>query len=232
MEFTKFLENQWKLILGVAGSLLVVGAAVTLASLRSTEREKSAQESYFAVEKKLNDLKNKKTEGPPDTKIEKIKNEPVDYTQVKKDLEKVISDFPASIASQMAALHLAGLLVEEKNTDSALAYLQKVENKDRGLVNTLVQQQIGQLLADKERCNEAIAIWQKIVERREAGFIHNETKIQQALCYTRLNDFKKAEEILTNLANQSANPDLSNTASSKEAEKYLRLIQFKKASGT
>lgn len=229
----EFIEKQWKLILGAAGFVVLVGAVITLVSVRATHKEKSAQESYFAVEKKLNDLKNPKPEVPTADKKEKPKaNAPTDFTQIKKELEKVSTDFPGSVASQMAALHVANILVDEKNTDAALATLQKVENKDRGLVNTLVQQQIGQLLADKQKCPEAIAIWQKIIERREAGFIHNETKLQQALCYTKMNDLKRAEEILTNLANQTANPDMSSSATSKEAEKYLRLIQFKKASGT
>ncbi len=229
----EFIEKQWKLIVGAAGFAVLVGVVITVVSIRATQKEKSAQESYFTVEKKLNDLKNQKPEAPTADKKAKPKSDaPIDYTQIKKDLEKVSTDFPGSIASQMAALHVANILVDEKNTDAALATLQKVENKDRGLVNTLVQQQIGQLLADKQKCPEAIAIWQKIIERREAGFIHNETKLQQALCYSKMNDFKRAEEILTNLANQTANPDMSNSATSKEAEKYLRLIQFKKASGT
>lgn len=229
----EFIEKQWKLIVAAAGFVVLAGAVVTIVSVRATQKEKAAQESYFAVEKKLNELNNKKSEVPTVDKKDKPKTDvPADYTQIKKDLEKVTTDFPGSIASQMAALHVANILVDEKNTDAALATLQKVENKDRGLVNTLIQQQIGQLLADKQKCPEAIAIWQKIIERREAGFIHSETKLQQALCYTKMNDLKKAEEILTNLANQTVNPDMSNSASSKEAEKYLRLIQFKKASGT
>ncbi len=232
MEFNKFMEKQWKLIVGVLGVIVVAGAIATLLTVRVSQKEHSAQERYFAAEKKMNDLKNKKSDPLAADKKEKAKPEVIDYSGVKKDLEKIIVDFPGSIASQMAALHISNILVDEKNTDSALATLQKVTNTDRGLVNTLVQQQIGQLLADKDKCSEAIAIWQKIIERKEASFIHNETKIQQALCYTKLKDFKRAEEILTNLANQSVNVDMSNTASTKEAEKYLRLIQFKKASGT
>lgn len=227
MDFAKILEKQWKLLLGALGVVIVIGAAFTVISMKSTQKEKAAQESYFAVEKKLIDLKAKKTAPPGKDQ----KAAAVDFTQVKQDLEKVITDYPGSVASQMAGLHLANLLVEDKNFDLALVTLQKIENKDKGLVNTLVQQQIGQLLADKEKCQDAITVWQKIVDRKEAAFIHNETKIQQALCYTKLNDFKKAEEILTNLANKS-NPEMGGNSSAKEAEKYLRLIQFKKASGT
>lgn len=228
MDFAKVLEKQWKLLLGILGVIIIIGAVFTVISMKATQKEKAAQESYFAVEKKLIDLKAKKA--APPAKDQKAEN--VDFAQVKQELEKVMTDFPGSVASQMAGLHFANLLVDEKNFDLALATLQKIENKDKGLVNTLVQQQIGQLLADKEKCQDAITVWQKIVDRKEAAFIHNETKIQQALCYTKLNDLKKAEEILTNLANKSANPQMGPNSSSKEAEKYLRLIQFKKASGT
>src|SRR3989338_8133530 len=142
MEVMKFLEKQWKLVLGFFGVLVLVGALVAFLSYRSMQKEQSAQESYFAVEKKLLDLKNKKESQTADSKKE-AKKEVIDYSQVKKELEKVMSDFPGSVASQMAALHFENLLIEDKNIDIALATLQKVENSSKGLVNTLVQQQIG-----------------------------------------------------------------------------------------
>jgi predicted negative regulator of RcsB-dependent stress response len=229
MDFAKLIEKQWKLILSAFATILVLGAVLVFVSYKGTQKEKAAQESYFAVEKKLIDLKSKKAAPPAKDQ----KTEVVDFSQVKTELEKVMNGYPGTIACQMAGLHLAHLLLEEKNFDLALSTLQKVENKDKGLVNTLVQQQMGQLLADKEKCQDAITIWQKIVDRKEASFIHNETKIQQALCYTKLNNLVKAEEILTKLANLPPSAEMGNVnTTSKEAEKYLRLIQFKKASGT
>lgn len=226
---TKALEANWKILVGVFAALVIGGAAVAFTGHFSAEKEKKAQESYFNVEKKLFELKAKQAAPPAgDTK----KAEPVDFTNVKRDLEKVIADYPRSVAAQMAALHLAGLLSEEKKFDDALSTLQKVESKEKGLVNTLVQQQIGQLLADKDKCTEAIGVWQKILDRKEAAFIHPELKLQQALCYSKTNDLKKAEEILTNLASQAANEAMGPNTTAKEAEKYLRLLQFKKASGT
>jgi predicted negative regulator of RcsB-dependent stress response len=227
---TKAIEANWKILAGVFAAFVVGGAAVAFTTHLSTEKEKKAQEAYFSVEKKLNDLKAKKAEpaATPDKK-----NEPVNYSEVKKDLEKVIADYPSSVAAQMAGLHLASVLVEEKNVDTALTTLQKVENKDKGLVNTLVQQQIGQLLADKDKCQDAINVWQKILDRKEAAFIHPELKLQQAICYSKINDLKKAEEILTNLSSQAAaTENVNGSPTAKEAEKYLRLLQFKKVSGT
>jgi predicted negative regulator of RcsB-dependent stress response len=227
---TKAIEANWKIIAGVFAAFVVGGAVVAFTSHFATEKEMKAQEAYFNVEKKLMDIKARKAD--PAVAADK-KPAVADYTEVKKDLEKVISDYPHSVASQMAALHLASVLVEEKNVDAALETLQKVENKDKGLVNTLVQQQIGQLLADKDKCTDAIAVWQKILDRKEASFIHPELKLQQALCYSKTNDVKKAEEILTNLSNQATiNENVTDTPTAKEAEKYLRLLQFKKVSGT
>lgn len=226
MSFVSVVEKQWKLILSLAAALIIFAGAMAYMSMHSVKKEKVAQESYFAVEKKLNDIRNAQMNPATAGKVAP------DFTDVKTELEAVMADHPDTIAAQMAALHLANLLVQEKNFDLALSHLQKVENTDKGLVNTLVQQQIGQLQADKNQCNDAIATWDKILKRKEAEFLHGELKLQQALCYTELNDLQKAEEILTNLANQTANPDIGNSSTSKEAEKYLRLIQFKKASGT
>ncbi|MGZ3691345.1 MAG: tetratricopeptide repeat protein [Pseudobdellovibrio sp.] len=228
MDIGKFFETNYKAIFGVFAAFVVVGGIVTLVSNQSAAKEKKAQEAYFSVEKKFIEAKNPQAQDAEEKKPVEKPN----LAQIKQDFEKVINDFPGSVASQMAALHVAGMNTEEKNYDQALAVLQKVENKDTGLVNTLVQQQIGQLLADKDKCAEAITVWQKILDRKEAAFLHDDVKLQQALCYSKTNDTKKAEEILTNLANKTANPDMAASTASKEAEKYLRLMQFKKASGT
>ena len=228
MSLLEIFEKQWKLIVAVLLSVVVAGAAITIKNVSQTEKEKRAQESYFLTEKKFFDYKNKKT--APAEQAAQIPE--VDPAQLKADFEKILNENPGTVAAQMSALHYSSLLAEEKNFEAALAVLQKNEDRSKGLVNTLLQQQIGQLLAHKNDCQTAIQTWQKIVDRKEASFLHGEVKIQQALCYTQLNDLQKAEELLTNLANQSANPEIGDSSTSKEAEKYLRLLQFRKASGT
>ncbi len=238
MNFMSVLEKQWKLIAGVFVLLIVGGAAFALLSMQKANKEQTAQSHYFLAEKKYFEAKTKATtpavagKNAKDAKVETVKTTPADYSGAKSDFEKVIADYPGSKAAQMAALYLSDILLNENNKASALTTLQKVETNDTGLINTLVQQQIGLLLADQDKCSEALTIWQKIIDRKQAQFIHNNTRIQQALCYKKMNDGKKAEEILTNLANQKPDGSLETSSTSKEAEKYLRLIQFKKASGT
>lgn len=226
MDFMSGLEKNWKLLAGIFVAFVIGGVAFGLISSQGLKKEQQAQEAYFKAEKKYLEIKNKAA-APPEATAKKTE----DYKTVKADFENIISAYPRSKAAQMAAVYLSDILTAENNKDLALSTLQKVENSDSGLINTLIQQQIGSLLADQNKCAEALTVWQKIIERKQAQFLHNATRLQQALCYQKMNDSKKAEEILTNLANQKS--DLNNTDSTaKEAEKYLRLIQYKKASGT
>ena len=219
------LEKNIKAIVAVFLVLVIGGAAIAFVSNSSKTKEKEAQESYFLTEKKYFDLK-QKSEAPGAAQAAP------DYTQVKSEFESIIVKHPKSVAAQMSAIHLANILSAEGKHADALNILKKVENTTKGMVNFLVYQQIGLLLADNDKCQEAIGVWQSVIDKKDAAFLHNELKLQQALCYSKTNDLKKAEEILTNLSNQTANPDLSDSNISKEAEKYLRLLQFKKASGT
>lgn len=228
MDYTKIIENNLKTIAIAFVALIIGGGAMAFVSHNSKTQEKAAQESYFLVEKKFYELKAKQ-ETPPNPAA---KPEPVDFSQVKADFQKVIAAHPKSIAAQMSALNIASILSEEGKTAEALTTLKSVESKSAGLVSFLVQQQIGLLLADQDKCQEAVDVWQKVISNKTAAFLHSELQLQQALCYSKLNDTAKAEALLTNLANQTANPEMGDSTTAKEAEKYLRLLQFKKASGT
>jgi predicted negative regulator of RcsB-dependent stress response len=228
MDYMKLIENNLKTIAIVLVAFVVGGAAVAFISNSAKTKEKSAQESYYLVEKNFYELKAKKDAPPNPT----AKTEPVDFSKSKLDFEKIIVDYPKSIAAQMSALNLASILIEENKSTEALTVLKNVETKSSSLVSYLVQQQIGLVLADQDKCQDAIDTWEKVIKSSEASFLHDELQLQQALCYSKLNNSQKAEAILINLSNKTTNPEMGNATTSKEAEKYLRLLQFKKASGT
>ena len=228
MDYMKIIENNLKTIVVVFVAFVVGGAAVAFVANNNKSKEKQAQESYYLVEKSFYELKAKKETPPNPT----AKVEPVDFTKSKQDFEKIISTYPKSIAAQMSALNLASILIDENKSTEALNVLKNVETKSSSMVSYLVQQQIGLLLADQDKCQEAIDTWEKVIKSSEASFLHAELQLQQALCYSKLNNSQKAEAILMNLSNQSANPEMGDATTAKEAEKYLRLLQFKKASGT
>lgn len=118
MDFAKLIEQNWKIVAGVFVALVVGLAGVTIAGQFKEKKEKQAQEAYFSAEKKLNELKTKKA--TPVALDPKKQDEVIDFSPAKAELEKVISTYPGSIAAQMSALHLAGLLSEEKKRRRSL----------------------------------------------------------------------------------------------------------------
>lgn len=222
----EFLEKNLKTIALGFMAIIVLGLGVSLISGQSERSEKSAQEAFTPIQVKLVQLKEQTQSAPKDVKESKAE---VNVADLKKDLEGFIAQHPATVASQIAGLSLSEIYASEKNMVEALNTLKKVETKSSVLSNTLVLKKMGQLLADSDQCKEAIDIWNKVLSNKKAEFTFSDVQIKQALCYQKLNETQKAEELLTKVKN---NKTEGQEQSSLEAEKVLRLIQFNKAQGS
>lgn len=227
----EFLEKNVKGILGIAGLVIVAGLIATLVSQNSIKKEKQTQEKFFAIDAKVKKYKEEQFRATDKTaeKKDEVANVPVDVTQLKTELEAFVSENTGTVAAQIAGLELASLLSDENKSAEALALLQKVETKSNLLSNVLIRMKIAQTLADQDKCSEALVIWGKVLASKATAYLHAEAKINQALCYKKMNDLAKAEEIL----NQVKNDKTDETGqSNREADRILRLIQFNKSFGT
>lgn len=227
----EFLEKNVKGILGIAGIVIVAGLVATLVNANSIKKEKQTQEKFFAIDAKVKKYKEEKFKATDKTadKKEEVASVPVDVAQLKTELEAFVSENTGSVAAQIAGLELADLLSDDNKSAEALALLQKVETKTDLLSNVLVRMKIAQSLADQDKCSEALVIWGKVLSSKATSYLHAEAKINQALCYKKMNDLAKAEEIL----NQVKNDKTDETGqSNREADRILRLIQFNKSFGT
>lgn len=222
----EFLEKNLKTIAFGFVAIVVLGLGFSLVSGQSERSEKAAQEAFTPIQNKLVQLKEQNQPAQKDVKEPKAE---VNVADLKKDLEGFIAQHPATVASQIAGLSLSEIYASEKNMVEALNTLKKVETKSSVLSNTLVLKKMGQLLADSDQCKEAIDIWNKVLNNKKAEFTFSDVQIKQALCYQKLNETQKAEELLTKVKN---NKTEGQEQSSLEAEKVLRLIQFNKAQGS
>ncbi|MES2803912.1 MAG: hypothetical protein V4654_15575 [Bdellovibrionota bacterium] len=227
----EFLEKNVKGILGVAGLVIVAGLIATLVNANSIKKEKQTQEKFFAIDAKVKKYKEEKFKATDKAaeKKDDVVSVPVDVNQLKAELETFVSENTGTVASQMAGLELAGLLSDENKSTDALALLQKVETKTDLLSNVLVRMKIAQSLADQDKCSEALVIWGKVLSSKTTSYLHAEAKINQALCYKKMNDLVKAEEILNQVKNDKTD---ESGQSNREADRILRLIQFNKSFGT
>lgn len=246
----EFLEKNIKAIVSLCVVLIVVGIAWALMAGNSKRKEAQAQEKFAQIEadygkykedvthsnqmevmaKNAKDSKDKKTI-ETDKKSEADLKAAIATAQPKliTDLTQFVDANGKTVATSMAALYLSEMLLADKKNAEALAVLKKVESNSNDLTSVLVQKKIGALLADNNQCDDAMKVWNKILKMNTAKFAHAEVKILQSLCYQKNNDLVKAEEVLNSIKNDKSEVSAEYV---QHAEKILRLIHFKKASGT
>lgn len=227
----EFLEKNVKGILGIAGLVVVAGLIGTLVTQNSIKKEKETQEKFFAIDAKVKKYKEDKFKAADKSadKKEAAASIPVDVNALKAELEAFVNENTGTVAAQIAGLELADILTSENKGTEALALLQKVETKTDLLSNVLVRMKIAQSFADQDKCSDALVIWGKVLASKATSYLHAEAKINQALCYKKMNDLAKAEEILNQVKNDKAD---ETGQSNREAERILRVIQFNKSFGT
>jgi predicted negative regulator of RcsB-dependent stress response len=244
----EFFEKNGKLVVGAFFALIVIGLVATFVSSGSKRNEEKAQEKLAQIEIEYTKYKESvaKSSTPP-SPVKDDKKSAADKkaeekaladssaqvvqlrTQLTTSLNQFLTENKKSIATEMAALYLSELLIDENKNAEALEVLKKTESSSNDLTSVLVQKKIGSLLADNNQCEDALKVWDKLLKSSTAKFAHSEVKIMQSLCYQKMNDLKKAEEILLSVKNDKTEGSADYV---QHAERILRLIQFKKASGT
>lgn len=235
------------LIVGLI-AFVVIGIGWSIMSNMSEKKETQAQEAYFSFEKNYLDKKRgfeeaersllrpptgKNAEAP---KAKATGDMDKDYGPEVTGFKQVIETHPSSKAAQMAALNLSEIYVDYKKMDDASQVLEKVADKSSGkdLISAIVLTQYGNVLSDKDNCKTAVDQWQKVLGQSQASFLHDTLRIKSALCYEKMNDFAKAEELYKKVSQNSQdpkNPQAGETGLGKDAEKYLRLLKLKKNAG-
>ncbi|QDK45490.1 hypothetical protein DOM22_10180 [Bdellovibrio sp. ZAP7] len=235
-----------KIVITAVIAFVVIGAGASLMGYLSNKKEVATQEKYFSLEKSYTEKKrgfeeaaraemmaatSKDKKGAPafDPSKKASGDMQKDFGTLITGFEALINEAPKTVAGQMAALNLSDIYLSYKKYDEAAEALNKVEaglNKS-DLTSGLVWMQMGNVMADKGDCKGAIEKWNVITASKAFNFAHDEAKLRQGLCYETLNDSAKAEQLYTEVSN-TADTQNTDSISSREAAKYLRLLKAKK----
>jgi tetratricopeptide (TPR) repeat protein len=227
------------LLLGFVGA----GAAWSVWEYFNHAAEEKMQGELALVEKeyfeKKNDFKEAAAPAPKPTdknaKKEQLKAKASgdlqkDYGSIVERLKSIVDKEPKSKAATMAALYLAEIYSEYKKPQEAVDVLNQVSgDKARDVLSALVINLKAGLLADQGDCQKAIGIWQNVTEQKKVAYLHDEAKLRMALCYEKMNDTDKAEQIYSEL---SRNEEGGDRAVADDAKKYLRLMKIRPSGGT
>jgi predicted negative regulator of RcsB-dependent stress response len=226
-----------QLVIGVIVLLLVVGSGWTAYNWMNDKKENELQAQYYQFEKQI--LKKKeafekfdqqaKVLPPKGAKKDETLNQgekssgdlDKDFGSSISDMLKIVNQAPSSKAAALSALVLSDLYLQYNKPSEGLAVLQKVKTKSSTLGALATHLEAG-LLANNNDCAKAVTVWEEILKSKDAGFIHNEVRIRQGLCFENLNQADKASANYNKVV-----ADAKDTQAAKTAEKYLRLLKVK-----
>lgn len=233
-----------RMIIITAFIVVAVGVAVWASiGMFRAHKEDLAQESLFKAEKTLQDIdesflpvkedkpvdpkaaaKTAKDEKPSAPKAVATGQLDVDYKTALPLLKDVISSYPSTQASVVAALDLGRLYHDYKKYDDEISVLtEAVPEADHPVTKAMLLDNLGIAFEVKGDCNKALEQWQKISDHPKMSAFYGKAIINSALCYEKLNQpdkalayyekFDNAEKELTTLTNSlaaeySVNPNL------------------------
>jgi predicted negative regulator of RcsB-dependent stress response len=144
-----------------------------------------------------------------------------DYGSVLPTLKQVIADHSGTKGAQMSALTLSQIYSQYHQDTEAIQVLKDLVSKvsSKGLLGALILNQYASLLANQEKCNEAVHVWNQISDTK-GGFLISEAHLRAGVCYDQMKDYKKAQDSLEKAK-------VGDTQIAKTAERYLRVVRQK-----
>ncbi len=228
---TKYL----KIAIGLVVVIAIAGVAYTVKSHYNEKNEMEAQTALFKAELTFeNTFKEaqKKIEHPADAKKNPKKKEEeksvnfsdVDFSKAMDLYRKVIAEYPKSDAALLAAHGLSTIYVEKKQFKEALDALKQVNGGDKDdLISALTRLKMSGLYEKVGQCDESLKILNSIASDKRYDYLKPEVLLKTGICYERLGQADKAKEVYTQITRE-----FSNSMSSQEAEKYLKLLTLNK----
>ncbi len=214
---SRFVAEILKYQLWIAGVLIagfVGGIGYFTYNWYDNSQEIKAREAIFAVEDRLNKLRDQHDKKPDFDK---------EIKPVVEDLKAVIIKNKTTKAALGTAMSLADYLMSENKLAEAQNVLeQAVEKKRSGdLLVILAQMQIANLLAAQNNFAAALAHYQSLLSTSEAQFMMSEILLRMGLCAQKQGQMDQAKSYYSRIATEFAESEAA-----AQAKNYLRLIQL------
>lgn len=234
--FWKFVEHNAGAFASVIVLALVAAAAYGIWNWFGARQERAAQRDYYKVEASYTKIKEGfdrakyKSLMPPTAAKDEKPSQPAtgdlakDYGTVPADLEKIARENAGTSAGAQAAILAADLYMTYKQPEKAISVAETAakgmgKNTVLGGLSKMIW---GSALAQKGACQDAVQVWQQVIDTSSASFLHADASLRAGLCYESLNQPDKARALY-----QKVTADESTAA--QTAKGLLRALDMKSA---
>ncbi|HVK62637.1 MAG TPA: tetratricopeptide repeat protein [Bdellovibrionales bacterium] len=204
---THWAEEHAKLIVSVAVGAIVVALGFIGWQYLGKRQERTAQDAYYAVAQKYEKAREEFERAkfnefaPADQKTPGAKaatgDLQKDYGTIVTDLESVARDHAGTAAGAQAAILASNTYIEYKQPEKAIEISRMTADKlsDSHTLKQLTNMMLGNALAAKGDCQEAVTVWQKIIDNSKATFLHGDASLRAGLCFELLGKNDQALEM-------------------------------------
>ena len=205
-------------VLGLLILILAGFAGITAYSAYTQKFEEKAQSAFFEAER----LHAANQGAKEFTKNGATKDAPpvnVDTTQVEEKLNNVMNDYPKSKAGIQAAVLMADIQLEKKDSVKAIQTLERSYSNFSGhLIDSLMALKLSGLYEQNKQCDKAITVLDKIYNSKVAE-LKPEALLRIALCEEMLGQKDKAKQSYQKLATEH-----SDSTQGQQAQKFLKIM--------
>ncbi len=242
LKATDWTAKNFKAI-AVALTLLIVSGAVWAAITYKKESKNTAAMAAFApIERDFSSWKTpelKKPEAKPDAKVdaktpEIVKVDPAQLFGRMMEFIKSQGNVPANELMALMASEVAATLGPQQEAE-LLEVSMKTFKSGAQLTDGLILMKNGDLLANQDKCDQALDQWKKVISNNRLGYLHDLVRLKSGLCLEKLAKFEDAEKyydeiikgsVKKNDAQKTAEVAQQNQWAVKEAQKLKRALKW------
>jgi predicted negative regulator of RcsB-dependent stress response len=215
-------KNSKIFIVGFAALVLGVGAFWSYSLYESQQIQSAAKMSGMItrkielLERAIEDAKN------PDS--EEFKNNlQTEIKDIQNRVSELSAKYPSKSLTDLALIKVSGFLESRDQIEESLKILEMAKVAPQRKLSGVLLLLKAKVLHRLNKDAEALAVYDKVVSEENWKSFHAEALIQKALLNKKAGDFEAAENNL-----EKAKALNESGAFFEDAEKYLRLIQYKK----
>ncbi len=225
-----YLADWIKPILMVVGSLLVASLAYIGYGHFQTQAEVRAADEIYTLQQPINEKRRQLEEAASAQESEEIPDWKSltdfseDFSPLTSALKEALRRHSDRQAAIMASMSLASLFAEFElwaEAKEVLSLHDKTLTRPRSLLSPLLTSQLAAVQAHLQESQEALNLYQQVLDNRAAQFLHPEVMLKIGFLHEQAGQPEAAQNMLRRLA-----AEYGDTEAGRSARGYLRLMQL------
>lgn len=215
-------KNAKKIVVAFLAIAVILVGFWSVSAVKNRQIQKATQAA--GLNNRKIDLLEKAIANTKDKEAQKfLENKNAEVEKVNSSIDELIKNFPQATATDYTVVRWAGFLSSEDLKEKALYFINKLQPSSSKPLSANVLILKGSLLVDLDKNEEALKVYDEVINTKAWDIFHTEAYINKALILKKDGKIEEATEILNH-----AKKEAKDSSAEGDIDKYLRLIKLNK----